>query len=333
MEVFAAGLNRPFGIAFYPLGPNPQYVYVGNTDSIVRFPYQTGDLKARGPKEVHRHRRQFPGGGHSTRDVAFSQDGKKMYVGVGSRSNVDDPDTTPAEKDRATILEFNLDGTGRRVYASGIRNAVGLAVHPTTGQLWVSVNERDNLGDNLVPDYITHVEEGGFYGWPWYYLGGNQDPRHDGKHPELKATVKVPDVLLQPHSGSLEMVVLQRPAVPGRAPRQHLRRHRTDRGTRRRVPATRSSACRCRTASRPASTRTSSPASSRLTARSGAVPWASPSPPTAHSWSPTMPRTRSGEWRIRGRSDPPAAAGPGVPACQGARVPGVPRCQGARVPR
>ena len=205
VEVFAAGLNRPFGIAFYPLGPNPQYVYVGNTDSVVRFPYQSGDLKARGPQEVI-VTGQFPGGGHSTRDVVFTKDGKKMYVGIGSRSNVDDPDTTPGEKDRAAILEFNPDGTGRRVYASGIRNPVGLAIHPATGQLWVSVNERDNLGDDLVPDYISHIEEGGFYGWPWYYIGGNQDPRHAGKHPELKAKVKVPDVLLQPHSGSLEMV-------------------------------------------------------------------------------------------------------------------------------
>ena len=129
-----------------------------------------------------------------------------MLVGVGSRSNVDDPDTTPAEKDRATVLEFNIDGSGRRVYASGIRNATGLAINPATGQLWVCTNERDNLGDNLVPDYVTHVEDGGFYGWPWYYLGGNEDPRLEGKHPELKATVKVPDVLLQPHSAPLNFV-------------------------------------------------------------------------------------------------------------------------------
>ena len=202
MEVFAADLSRPFGIAFYPAGPNPQFVYVGNTDSIVRFPYQTGDMKARGPKEVL-VTGQFQGGGHSTRDIVFSPDGKKMFVGVGSRSNVDDPDTTPAEKDRATVLEFNVDGTGRRVYASGIRNPAGLAIHPTTGQIWVSTNERDNLGDNLVPDYISHIEDGGFYGWPWYYLGGNQDPRLEGKHPELKNNVKVPDVLLQPHSAPL----------------------------------------------------------------------------------------------------------------------------------
>jgi len=205
MEVFAAELNKPFGIAFYPSGPNPQFVYVANTDSIVRFPYQVGDLKARAAKETV-VADAFPGGGHSTRDLVFSPDGKKMWVGVGSRSNVDDPDTTPAEKDRATVLEFDIDGSGRRVYASGIRNATGLAINPASGQLWVCTNERDNLGDNLVPDYITHVEEGGFYGWPWYYLGGNQDPRLEGKHPELKATVKVPDVLLQPHSAPLNFV-------------------------------------------------------------------------------------------------------------------------------
>jgi glucose/arabinose dehydrogenase len=205
MEVFAGDLNRPFGIAFYPAGPNPQFVYVGNTDSVVRFPYQNGDLKARAPQEMIVSG-AFPGGGHSTRDVVFSPDGKKMFVGVGSRSNVDDPDTTPAEKDRATVLEFNVDGSGRRVYASGIRNPAGLAVHPTTGQIWVSVNERDNLGDNLVPDYLSHIVEGGFYGWPYYYLGGNPDPRLEGKHPELKDKVKVPDVLLQPHSAPLGLV-------------------------------------------------------------------------------------------------------------------------------
>lgn len=210
VEVFASGLKRPFGVAFYPLGPKPQYVYVGNTDSVVRFPYQSGDLKARGPHEVIvpdlPASGQLRGGGHWTRDIAFSRDGRKMYVSVGSQSNADDADNNPAEKDRATILEFNPDGTGRRVYVSGIRNAVGLAVHPQTGQLWASVNERDGLGDNLVPDYITRVADGEFYGWPWFYMGGNQDPRHEGKHPELKAKVKTPDVLLQPHTASLQMM-------------------------------------------------------------------------------------------------------------------------------
>jgi glucose/arabinose dehydrogenase len=210
VEVFATGLNRPFGIAFYPLGPRPQYVYVGNTNSIVRFPYQPGDLEARGAAETIVASLPaggaLTGGGHWTRDIAFSRDGRKMYVGVGSLSNAADPDTTAAEKDRATVLEFNSDGSGRRVYASGVRNAVGLAVHPATGQLWASVNERDGLGDDLAPDYITHLEDGGFYGWPWFYIGGNQDPRHKGKHPELRSRVKVPDVLIQPHSASLQML-------------------------------------------------------------------------------------------------------------------------------
>lgn len=210
IEIFASGLTRPFGIAFYPLGSKPDYVYVANTNSVVRFPYQPGDLKARGPQETVVAELpgggQLRGGGHWTRDVAFSRDGRKMYVSVGSASNNDDADDNPAEKERATILEFNPDGSGRRIYVSGIRNAVGLAFHPRTGQLWASVNERDGLGDNLVPDYITRVAEGEFYGWPWYYMGPNQDPRHQGKHPELKSKVKTPDVLIEPHTASLEMV-------------------------------------------------------------------------------------------------------------------------------
>ena len=121
-----------------------------------------------------------------------------MFVSVGSGSNVDDPDTTPAEKNRADVLEFNPDGSGMRVYAYGIRNCVGLAVNPKTGELWCSVNERDGLGDNLVPDYITHVQEGGFYGWPWWYMGGHQDPRHKGKHPELKDKVITPGRPIEP---------------------------------------------------------------------------------------------------------------------------------------
>jgi glucose/arabinose dehydrogenase len=202
---FATGLNRPYGIAFYPPGDSPQWVYIGNTDAVVRFPYQNGDVQARGPAQ---HIVDLPhGGGHWTRDLQFSPDGKKMFVGVGSASNVDDPDTTPEEANRADILVFNPDGLDMRVYAYGIRNAGGgLAINPKTSQLWCSVNERDGLGDNLVPDYITHVAEGGFYGWPWWYIGSHQDPRHQGKHPELKDKVLVPDVLLQPHDASLEMI-------------------------------------------------------------------------------------------------------------------------------
>lgn len=202
-STFASGLRGPFGLAFYPPGPNPQWIYVGNTTSVVRLPYQNGDLKATGPAETLIT--DLPPGGHSTRDVVFSFDGKRMFVAVGSRSNVDDPDTHEAEKLRANILEYTPAGKFVKVYASGIRNPVGIAVNPTTNELWCSVNERDMLGDNLVPDYITHVQEGGFYGWPWYYMGSNQDPRLEGTHPELKGHVIVPDVLLQPHNASLQM--------------------------------------------------------------------------------------------------------------------------------
>jgi glucose/arabinose dehydrogenase len=217
VEEFASGLSKPFGLAFYPPGPEPQWVYVGNTNSVVRFPYHNGDLKARGPAQKVC---DLPGGGllrgggHWTRDIAFSLDGKTMYVSVGSDSNDDDSDTHRAEKNRADILQFNPDGSGQKVFASGIRNAVGIAINPTSGELWASVNERDALGDNLVPDYITHVQPNGFYGWPWWYMGGTQDPRQKGKHPELKAKVITPDVLIQPHNASLEMVFYEGKQFP-----------------------------------------------------------------------------------------------------------------------
>ena len=205
-QIFAEGLRQPFGLAFYPPGAEPQFVYVANTDSVVRFPYRNGDVSARGAAQMIYDNisggGRLRGGGHWTRDIVFSRDGRKMFVSVGSRSNINDDE---AEARRARIFEFNPDGSGERVYASGIRNPVGIAVHPQTGELWTSVNERDGLGDHLVPDYITRVQDGGFYGWPWYYIGGNQDPRHAGKHPELKNTVIVPDVLLQSHSASLAM--------------------------------------------------------------------------------------------------------------------------------
>jgi len=154
------------------------------------------------------------GGGHWTRDIAFSKDGKRLFISVGSLTNVDDPDVNANEFHRADVLATNPDGSDLKVYASGIRNAVGIAVDQRTGLLWVSVNERDLLGDNLPPDYITHVQEGGFYGWPWYYIGGNQDPRHAGKHPELKDKVIVPDVLIQPHNASLEMTFYEGKQFP-----------------------------------------------------------------------------------------------------------------------
>jgi glucose/arabinose dehydrogenase len=205
-ETFAMGLQEPFGIAFYPPGPNPKYIYIGNTGSVVRFPYSNGDLKATGPSEMIVSNipsgGRLTGGGHWTRDVIFSADGKKMYVSVGSHSNVTDD---AQEARRADILQFNPDGTGEKIFASGIRNAVGITFDPSTGNLWASVNERDEIGDDLPPDYITHVQEGGFYGWPWFYIGSNEDPRLAGKHPELKGKVIVPDVLVEAHSASLEM--------------------------------------------------------------------------------------------------------------------------------
>ena len=211
--VFATGLTEPYGIAFYPPGPNPQYVYIGDTNAIIRLPYSNGDLKPTGKAD---RIASLPGGGnHSTRDLVFSPDGKRLFVAVGSASNVDDPDTHPDEKNRADILVMNPDGSDLHVYAYGIRNAGGgLAINPKTGDLWCSVNERDGLGDNLVPDYITHVQEGGFYGWPYYYMGGNPDPRHKGKHPELKDKTIVPDVLLQPHNASLEMAFYEGKQFP-----------------------------------------------------------------------------------------------------------------------
>jgi glucose/arabinose dehydrogenase len=208
-EVFAKGLHQPFGIAFYPPGPDPQYLYVGNTDGVVRFPYKNGDLAAsKDPEPITdlSSGGHLTGGGHWTRDIVFSKDGKKLYASIGSKSNVDE-DNAPVENERARIFEMNPDGSGKRVYASGIRNPVGLAIQPQTGALWTSVNERDGLGDDLVPDYITEVKDGGFYGWPWFYLGNNPDPRHKANpHSDLADRITVPDVLVQAHSASLKLV-------------------------------------------------------------------------------------------------------------------------------
>ena len=211
-SVFASGLNAVFGMAFYPPGDDPKWLYVSNTTTVMRFAYNLDALTAIGRPETIIS--GLPTGGHSTRDLVFSQDGKSLFVAVGSASNVDDPDDHPGEKNRANILEYTPEGKFVRVYGAGIRNPVGLAVNPATGQLWCSVNERDELGDNLVPDYITHVEPGGFYGWPWFYMGGNQDPRLAGKHPEIKSKVLVPDVPLQAHNASLQLMFYEGPMFP-----------------------------------------------------------------------------------------------------------------------
>jgi glucose/arabinose dehydrogenase len=233
IEQFATGLDHPFGIAFYP-AVNPRYVYVGNATTIQRFPYHAGDLHAAGPAETVvpdiPGYAQLRGGGHWTRDVIFSKDGKHLLVSVGSGSNADDADTHLREFHRADVLQYSPEGKFEEVYAHGIRNCVGEAINPTTGSLWCSVNERDALGNHLVPDYVTSVPEGGFFGWPWYYMGGHRDPRlpepcangsgpnlqlaapltaeqaKDCKRVDLSSKVLTPDVLVQPHMASLEMV-------------------------------------------------------------------------------------------------------------------------------
>jgi glucose/arabinose dehydrogenase len=183
---------------------------------VVRFPYKSGDTRASGEPEtiinnIPSGNENVGGGGHWTRDIAFSNDGKRMFVSVGSFSNVSDDEN---EVRRACVLAFDADGKNETIFASGIRNAVGLAVHPTTGELWASVNERDELGDHLVPDYVTHVIEGAHYGWPWFYIGNHQDPRHAGKRADLASKIVVPDVLLQSHSASLDLAFYDGSAFP-----------------------------------------------------------------------------------------------------------------------
>ena len=195
---FVTGLNRPFGMAIQKIGAET-YFYVGNTDSIVRFKYKVGDTKLEGSPEKLA---DVPPGGHWTRDVLFSKDGKKMYVSVGSLSNVNEGE--PAI--RAAISEYDPDGKNHRIFASGIRNPVGLAWNPVNGELWTAVNERDLLGDDLVPEYATSVKDGGFYGWPDSYMGSNVDPRVKAPRMDLVKRAIVPDVLIEPHSAALGIV-------------------------------------------------------------------------------------------------------------------------------
>jgi glucose/arabinose dehydrogenase len=210
-EIFADGLQRPYGIAFYPSGENPRFVYVGTSESVLRFPYRSGDTKASGPAEKVA---TLPGSeGHWTRDLAFSPDDKTLFVSVGSASNDAEGLRAMAdrilgaswgqEQDRADVLAFDPDGKNKRIYATGIRNCSGLEVQPATGALWCVVNERDGLGDDLPPDYATRVTQGAFYGWPWYYLGDHQDPRHKDERTDLANHITTPDVLVQAHSAPL----------------------------------------------------------------------------------------------------------------------------------
>jgi glucose/arabinose dehydrogenase len=217
---FSAGLDYPFGMVFWPPGPTPRFLYIAESSRIVRFPYQTGDVRASGAAQVvvpH-----LPIGGHWTRDVVFSPDGKTMYIAIGSATNagvqLTKTDTTwlrswdaehgvgagwDEEQDRADVIAFDPDGGNRRTFATGLRNCSAEAMAPAGGALWCAVNERDGLGDNLPPDYVTHVQQGAFYGWPWFYIGDHQDPRLKGLRSDLADHVAIPDVLIQPHSAPL----------------------------------------------------------------------------------------------------------------------------------
>ena len=232
-SVFASeGLSQPYGIAFYPLD-NPQWVYVANSDSVVRFPYAAGDLKATGaPQTIISG---VPANHHWTRDIAFSPDGKTLYLSVGSGSNVgEDVRGLPKEgiaafaaahplgefwneeEDRADVRAYDPDGKNERIVATGLRNCSGLTIQPETGTPWCVVNERDELGDNLVPDYATSIQQGAYYGWPWYYIGNNEDPRAPlkGQRPDLAGKATIPDVLFQAHSAPLNITFYEGSAFP-----------------------------------------------------------------------------------------------------------------------
>jgi glucose/arabinose dehydrogenase len=219
-KVYASSLDAPYGLAFYPAS-DPKWLYVAETGRVVRFAWNATDGMATSEPEVIVP--NLPTGGHWTRDIAFSPDGKVMYVAVGSDSNVARQiGSAPnggldawigaqplgaawnQEERRAVVLAFDPDGKNERVFATGLRNCAGMTVQPQTGALWCVVNERDGMGDNVPYDYATSVGEGRFYGWPWYYIGDNPDPRWASQpRDDLKGKVTVPDVLFQAHSAPL----------------------------------------------------------------------------------------------------------------------------------
>jgi glucose/arabinose dehydrogenase len=190
--VFASGLRRPFGIGFHD-----DYVYVGNMSSLVRFKYNPKTSERLGEAEKLL---DLPGGGHDTRNLAITPDGKHVLIAVGSGSNID----TGEPPMRAAITICDLDGKNARQFATGLRNPVGLAIEPITGTPWTTVNERDELGDDLPPDYLTSVQDGGFYGWPYSYIGSNVDPRVKPQKADLVARAIIPDVLLGAHVAPLQ---------------------------------------------------------------------------------------------------------------------------------
>lgn len=240
VTVFAADLKTPFGIAFAPNAREPRWLYVAENHRVIRYPFSAGDRAPRGPPEVVVD--ALPTGGHYTRDLAFSADGRRLFVSIGSASNVAEAMSkkTPAqaaawerthglgaswddEADRAAVLTVDVESPrGLRPFATGLRNCVSLTRQPATGDLWCTTNERDRLGDDLVPDYSTHLAEGSFYGWPWYYLGGHEDPRLAGDRPDLAARVTVPDVPYQSHSAPLGMTFYEASTGASAFPRAYV---------------------------------------------------------------------------------------------------------------
>ena len=209
-KTFLKDLNQPLGMLILN-----GWFYVGNTDGLYRYPYSNGQLEITGKGEKIL---ELPAGGynnHWTRNVITNADGSKLYVTVGSGSNVGEHGMDN-EIRRANVLEINPDGTGERIFAAGLRNPVGLAWEPVTKTLWTAVNERDNLGDDLVPDYLTSVKDGGFYGWPFAYYGPHEDPRRKGERPDLVAKTIVPDVDLGSHTASLGLAFYTKTSFPAK---------------------------------------------------------------------------------------------------------------------
>jgi len=219
--IFAKGLHQPYGINFYP-ATDPQWVYVANSNSVVRFPYKAGETQAEGKPETVVA--DIPDNHHWTRDIVFSPDGKTMYLSVGSGSNVAEGigkeppggleawakdhalgDSWGSEEGRADVWSMTPDGKDKKIFATGLRNCAGMTVQPGTDKVWCVVNERDDLGDNVPFEYATHVQAGAYYGWPWYYLGNHEDPRHAAVRPDLAGKATVPDVLMQAHSAPLNI--------------------------------------------------------------------------------------------------------------------------------
>jgi glucose/arabinose dehydrogenase len=207
-EVFIDNLNGAFGMALHG-----NRLYVGNTDGVVVFPYRTGDAKIfrQGEKIL-----DLPSGGHYTRNILIDAEGKKLYVSVGSTSNIDENMSDAKDNRRAAIMQANLDGSTMRVFAGGLRNAVGLDWEPKTKQLWTVVNERDMLGDDTPPDYLTSVKEGGFYGWPYSYYGQHVDERVKPQRPDLVAKAIAPDYALGAHTASLGLAFYEGTALSAR---------------------------------------------------------------------------------------------------------------------